>query len=842
MIFLAKFLYRNLKGFRFLVILAILVAFAQVGSDLLAAMPLKFIPSKVNNPGSDPACTFPFLDPVLTVFDTPLLDPSLRPTQPNQPPSQPPPAPCPATSTDPNAVTHPRITQHSTIGVIVFSLIMLAVFGLLSAFLVYIELFLATFIAQNLSARLRGNLFDHLQRLSLDWHDKQKKGDLVQRVTGNIADIEKLVTDGLVDLLAGILTLVGVAIVMSVISKPYTTLSLTIAPVLFLLVLGYTSGIKAATKKKAKAAGKLGDVATEDINALTVIRAYTLEKRENKRFGHHVGTYRAAGLRAGRLQAQFTPLVSVLVVFGTIIVVGIGGYVAAGNAFSFGFVNIGASTIDIGTLILFLTYLKMLYQPMRDLSKLTTLASNGSSGAERIQEVLDQAPEVLETGEPYDGPQKLKGAITFEKVIFGYTQDRTVLKGINLHIPAGRKVALVGYSGSGKTTLVKLIPRFYELEKGSIKIDGVDNSKYPLHILRQNISMVLQDSILFEGTIRENLEIGSPGASMEQVIDAAKKANIHEMIMNLPDGYETKVREQGNNFSAGQRQRLSIARAILRNTPILILDEPTANLDVEAESEVMHALNKLIVGRTVLTISHRLSTLGNVDEILVMHNGQIVEQGTFWELKRRNGVFASLLKEQNRYSPDQEEEDEEILHSIFATKSTRISELVSATVPYLKAVTPDTSELIPVIGHSNAASPKLPVPAINIQKGKALESQNHYKKEDAARENSVLSQRDTPIKAQILVQIGGKIIGEYPLSKPVFTVGRYPTSDIRIPSARVSRFHATIRLKNGAWVIEDAESLNGLTCQGQRVDQLALVDGDRIHIDPTIVLHYEEPG
>src|SRR5947208_633707 len=656
MIFLAKFLYRNLKGYRFLVILAILVAFAQVGSDLLAAMPLKFIPSKVNNPGSDPACTFPFLDPVLSFFDTPLLDPSLRPTQPNQPPGQPPPAPCPATSTDQNSVANPRITQHSTIGVIVFSLLMLTVFGLLSALLVYIDLYLATFIAQNLSARLRENLFDHLQRITLDWHDKQKKGDLVQRLTGNIADIEKLVNDGLVDLLAGILTLAGVAIVMSLISKPYTILSLTIAPILFLLVLGYTSGIKAATKKKAKAAGKLGDVATEDIQALTVIRAYTLEKRENKRFGLHVGSYRAAGLRAGRLQAQFTPLVSVLVVFGTIFVVGIGGYVAAGNGFSFAFVNIGASTIDVGTLILFLTYLKMLYQPMRDLSKLTTLASNGTSGAERIQEVLDQAPEVLDCEEPYEGEQKLNGDITFEEVFFGYTKERTVLKGINLHIPAGHKVALVGYSGSGKTTLVKLIPRFYQLEQGSIKIDGIENSKYPLHVLRQNISMVLQDSILFEGTIRENLEIGRPGASMKLIIDSAKKANIHEMIMDMPDGYDTYVREQGNNFSAGQRQRLSIARAILRDSPILILDEPTANLDVEAEAEVMHALNTLIIGRTVLTISHRLSTLGQVDEILVMQGGQIIERGSFKELKRQKGVFAALLEEQNRYNLDRAED------------------------------------------------------------------------------------------------------------------------------------------------------------------------------------------
>src|SRR5207237_706397 len=204
---------------------------------------------------------------------------------------------------------------------------------------------------------------------------------------------------------------------------------------------------------------------------------------------------------------------------------------------------IAASTIDIGTLILFLTYLKMLYQPMRDLSKLTTLASNGASGAERIQEVFDQAPEVLETEEPYADPQKLKGDITFENVVFGYTKDRTVLKGINLHIPAGYKVALVGYSGSGKTTLAKLIPRFYELDHGTIKIDGVDHRMYPLHVLRQNTSLVLQDSVLFEGTVRENLEIGRPGAPLEDIIAAAQKANIHEVILSLPQGYETVVRE-----------------------------------------------------------------------------------------------------------------------------------------------------------------------------------------------------------------------------------------------------------------------------------------------------------
>src|SRR5947209_1139046 len=461
---LFKFLFRNMKGLRGLDVLAVIITVLQVSSDIFAAFPLKFIPSKVQNNGNDPKCLFPFLDPIESWFDTPQLDSSLQP-DPNLPPNPPPEAQCPVNPNDVHAQI--VLVSHSTIGVIVFSVLMLIIFGILSALLAFLDLYLAAYIGQHLTARLRNQLFDHLQRLSLDWHGKQKKGDLVQRITGNIADIEKLVTDGMVDLLAGVLTLIGVAIAMSFISKSYTLLSLSIAPVLFFIVLTYTKGIKAASKKQAKAAGKIADVATEDINALTVIRAYTLENREVRRFGQYVGSQRAAGIRAGSLQSQFTPLVSALLAIGTIIVIGIGGYVAAGNSFSLGFINVGASTVDVGTLVLFLTYLKMLYQPMRDLSKLTTLASNAASGAERIQEVLDQAPEILDIDVTYKGPQRLKGEITFENVFFGYVKNRFVLKGIKLHIAAGRKVALVGYSGSGKTTLAKLIPRFYPLEQGT---------------------------------------------------------------------------------------------------------------------------------------------------------------------------------------------------------------------------------------------------------------------------------------------------------------------------------------------------------------------------------------
>ncbi|HLG61894.1 MAG TPA: ABC transporter transmembrane domain-containing protein [Ktedonosporobacter sp.] len=794
---LSRFLYRNLKGYRILVVIAILLTIMQVGSDIFAAMPLKFIPSKINNPGSDPTCIFPFLDGMLSYFDTPTFDLTLQPPPGQTQPKQPPTSPCPVSTTTQkflffNLPAPPKTTHHSVIGVIIFSTLMLVIFSVLSAVLTYFARYIAAYIAQNLSARLRNQLFDHLQRLSLDWHGKHKKGDLVQRVTGNITDIEKLMIDGLVDLLSSILTLVGVAIIMYTISPAYTLLSIAITPALFMIVLTYTKSIKAAAKTAAKATGQVADVATEDINALTVIKVFTREEREGARFGKYVDKNRAAGLRAGGLQAQFTPLVAILVALGTAVIVGVGGYVAAGNIFHFfGGIAIDATSgVDIGTLILFLTYLKMFYQPMRDLSKLTNLASSASSGAERIQEVFDQAPEVIDQAIPYNGPQKLRGDIQFEQVHFGYTKDHLVLQDINLHIPAGRKVALVGLSGGGKTTLVKLIPRFYEIQQGTVKIDGIDNRLYPLRVLRQNISMVLQDSVLFEGTIRENIEIGRPGASMEEIIEAAKKANVHDTILNQLGGYNRTVREQGKDISGGQRQRLAIARAILRDAPILILDEPTAALDVESEAEVMHALDKLVLGRTVLIISHRLSTLGNVDEIIVLKDGRIAEQGSFKELKLRGGVFAGLLEEQNRYNIERIDE-KSIIRSAFAK-------------------------------NTGTSSPSLVSPLVVTPTGTSRDQSLHLSR-----------------PPRILIELEGKLIGEQVLNKPVITVGRLASNDVQILHRRVSRLHAKIRLENGRWLIEDADSMNGLVYQGNRVERLVFSNGDKVYIAPNAVLHYK---
>jgi ATP-binding cassette subfamily B protein len=619
---MVRFLYRNLRGQRLIVALAASMTIVQVGADILSAFPLKFILDKIVQ-HTDPQV--PLIGGLLYRFD-PL---GTR-----------------------NGLNDNEV--HTQLGVIAFSTLLLLVLSVISALFSYLQVLIAARVGPNLSARLRLQLFEHLEHLSLDWHGRQRTGDLVQRIIGNVIDVEKLVTDGLVDLLAGVLTLVGILAIMLMLNWRFTVLCMVIMPVLFVIVLRYTLTIKRANKLKAKAAAQVAEVATEDIGAITEVKAFTLEEREATHFRRYSNRQWAAAWRAGRLQAEFTPIVAVLIAISSVTIISVGGWIAAGHGHAFGVgpFFIADGTLSTGSLTIFLTYSKQLYQPMRNLSKLMNLSSSAGAAAVRIDEVLNQRPEVREALVDYRGPSRVTGEIAFRNVVFSYDPGQPVLNGIDLTLPTGRRVALVGLSGSGKTTMAKLIPRFYEVGSGSITIDGVDVRNYPLETLRQNVGLVLQDSVLFEGTIRDNIALGHGDASDEQIIAAARMAHIHEEIMALPNGYASQVREQGKNLSGGQRQRLAIARAMLRDAPILILDEPTANLDVEAEGVVMRAVERLIVGRTVLMISHRLSTLGNVDEIVVLQGGRIVERGTYMSLKRAGGVFARLLEEQGRYSAE----------------------------------------------------------------------------------------------------------------------------------------------------------------------------------------------
>jgi ABC-type multidrug transport system fused ATPase/permease subunit/pSer/pThr/pTyr-binding forkhead associated (FHA) protein len=768
MTFLLLFLYRNLKGYRFLAILAVLVSFMDVAVTILTALPLKYIPAKLQDPKKNPEAVW---DGPLRFFDR--FDTS-------------------------HAGHIPAGQQHTVLGVILFSACLLVIASILDALLGYAQLYLAAFIGQNLTAQLRKKLFEQIQRLSLDWHGKQRKGDIVQRVTGNTTEVEKFVSEGLVNFIACVLTILGVAAVMFHYSVPYSLLSLVTFPALGVIIFSYTAAIKAAAKKAAKAAGVVADVAVEDVGAITVIKAFDLVERETDRFNRYVDKTRSAGMRAGSLQAQFTPLVTILVGGGTAVVVAVGAYVAAGNDFNF-IIAMRANSIDIGTVVLFITLIGKFFQPMKELSKLANVATAASAGAERIQDILNQAPEVVEMNVVYNGPRMLRGDISFENVFFGYTPEKHILKGINLHIPAGKKVALVGLSGGGKTTLVKLIPRFYEASNGVVRIDGRDNREYPLSMLRQNVGMVLQESVLFEGTILENLKIGRPHATIEEVINATKQAHIHDVIMSWPEGYGTRVLNQGKNFSGGQRQRLAIARALLSDAHILVLDEPTAALDVEAEMEVMTALEQLVVGRTVLMISHRLNALGKVDEIIVLKDGLIVEQGSYKDLKSRpNGVFAELLKRQRRYDVDYAGNSMIIPRSELAGPLN----IRQRPVPQAQNV-PAQSPLVPVIAPGNG-----------LINGKR--------------------------RARIAVTIDGKVVQEYALDKPVLHIGRYSANDIIIRSQRISRHHARVVWENDGWVIEDAQSLNGISYQGALIEHHKLTSGDRIYFAPSVILTYLE--
>ncbi len=748
----ASFLFRNLEGQRLWVGIAAVLTIIQVGSDLALAFPFKFILDKVvshTNP------TIPLTEGILSFFDQFGSTKNLQPGE-----------------------VHPQL------GIILFSLCLLVIVSFINAVTTYIQNSIASVVGKNLTAELRKKLFDQLQRLTLDWHNRQKKGDIVQRIIGDVAGIERLITDGLIEFVSGVLTVIGITIIIVLISLQFTLLFVVVVPALFLIVYGYLKRIASAVRKAVVAAAEVSNVATEDVGAITLIKGFTIEDREAMRFTRYVSQGRDDSVSAGELQAQITPLVTFLVSLATAVIIGVGIFVATGNTFSLWFFTIPANVITIGTLTVFLSYLAKLYTPIRSISRLANLGITAATGAERIQEVFDQAPEVADGPLAYDGPTRLKGDLQCQNVVFGYTPERPVLKGIDLAIPAGSKIGIVGLSGGGKTTLIKLFPRFYEVQQGSVMIDGLDTRLYPLNVVRQNISLVLQDSILFEGTLRDNIALGRSDATDEEIMEAAKKAYIHNTIMMLPDGYNTRVREQGMNFSGGQRQRIAIARAILRDAPILILDEPTASLDIEAEIEVTRALDQLVVDRTVLVVSHRLSTLGNVDEIIVLKDGRIAERGSFQELKRLGGLFSGFLAEQNRYNVDRAENE-----SIVRPMKVRWAEN----------------------GHEATVIKQLQVP-------KPAQTQ----------------------QARLCVEVDGKVVGEYQLDKgkPMVTIGRLEMNDIVVPSRTVSRMHARLRLNGDMWLIEDTESLNGLMYSGDRVDQHALMNGDRILLAPKAALQY----
>jgi subfamily B ATP-binding cassette protein MsbA len=493
-----------------------------------------------------------------------------------------------------------------------------------------------TTVGQWVTHDLRSTLYHHIQRLSLSYHDKSQTGDLISRVTKDIDTIEGFITSTLTDVLLDILTLVSMLAVMTYIDWRFTVIALAVAPFMFIFVYKYSHHIKKASRAVRKKESEIVSKTQEVFSSIRVVKAFAQEKYEKQRFREVSLASVELALRARALKAGLSPGIRIMTALATALMMWYGARLV-----------LVEEALTPGTLVLFLAYLGKLYSPIRGLSKLPDTFSKPTIAFERIQEIMDVEIKAPGRQKPHKAPP-FKGRIEFESVSFGYSDDRLILKDITLTIEPGQIAAFVGPTGAGKTTIISLIPRFYEVTSGGIRIDGEDVRSFKMKSLRRQLGFVLQETLLFRAPIWQNIAYGRPTATREEIVEAAKLANAHDFIEEMPEGYDTVIGERGITISGGQRQRIGIARAIIRGAPILILDEPTSGLDAVSEAIVFDALHRLMAGKTCIVITHRLATIRKADVIFVLKEGKIVERGKHEELLARGGLYRELYDTQFR--------------------------------------------------------------------------------------------------------------------------------------------------------------------------------------------------
>src|SRR5437016_2276219 len=518
--------------------------------------------------------------------------------------------------------------KFSILNFAVLSVLAIAIVGALSS---YFEKYLTTSVGQWVMHDLRRVLYSHIQRLSLSFHDHKRTGDLISRVTTDIDAVQSLISTVLLGLVVNVLTLVGMMLVMLYLNWAFTLIALLVAPGLFLVVYHYTHRIKRASRAMRQQEGEVVNVLEEVLSSIRVVKAFAREDYEQRRFERESRESVEKALQARNVKAKLPPIVEMIVACGTCLVLWYGARLVL------------TGTLTSGELLVFLLYLGKMYKPMRELSKMTDTISKASVGWERIREVLENEMQIRDVRGAKSAP-RFKGKIEFDRVSFSYDSNQPVLKDITLKIEPGQLAALVGPTGAGKTTIVSLLPRFYDLTSGEIRIDDIDIRRFKIKSLRRQISFVLQESLLFHAPVWQNIAYGKPEASHDEIVRAAKLANADEFIDKMPDGYDTMIGERGVTLSGGQRQRIAIARAIIRNSPILILDEPSAGLDAESEKLVFDALGNLMEGKTSIVIAHRLATVRRADVIFVIDGGIVVEQGTHEELIAQGGLYSRLYE------------------------------------------------------------------------------------------------------------------------------------------------------------------------------------------------------
>jgi ABC-type multidrug transport system fused ATPase/permease subunit len=524
-----------------------------------------------------------------------------------------------------------------TLGVAMFAGVATLAIAIIGAVASYIDNYYTTSVGQWVANDLRLRIYEHLHRLSLRYYDHAKVGVLVSTITSDVSTIQDFASSSTLDIVIDIFTILFMVGLMFWLDWDFTLIAVAFTPVLLLFVFHFKKAVKEATRAVRVRQSEVLSIVQRGLGAIRVTKAFGRQDLELAHLEAASQATVAAALRARKIKSLMSPMVSMVVAICTAIVLWKGTSL------------IVAGTMTAGALTVYLAYLKKFFKPVKDLASMTSTIAQTTVALERIQTILSADDVIKERPGAVDAG-RVRGAITFDRVSFGYDKDDPVLHEVSFNIEPGQAVGIVGPTGSGKSTVLSLLPRFYDPTLGRVLIDGVDVADYKVAALRAQIGFVLQDTVLFPGTIRENIAYGRPGATDEEIIAAARIANADEFIGRMARGYDTIVGEHGNTLSGGQRQRIAIARAVIRNSPILVLDEPTAALDAESEHLVIEALRRLMKGRTVIMIAHRLGTLIDADKIIVLKNGIVAEEGSHADLLARGGIFADLHRIQFQHA------------------------------------------------------------------------------------------------------------------------------------------------------------------------------------------------